>query len=557
MYLRSLSFPGKRLSRVGVITETCSNCSSHSQSRREQVETFFVTTPIFYVNAAPHMGHLYTCVLADAVARYHRLTGKQVLFTTGTDEHGQKIQQAAEKDKTKPAEFTSRVSETFKEMFDSYNISYTDYIRTTEDRHFRTVHKFWKVLETSGSIYKGAYEGWYSVSDEAFVGENDVEDQKNENGQVVKVCRETGNPLTWMKEDNYMFALSQYKDKLHKWLQSAAVQPSLFQSMAENYLTDLDDLSVSRPQSRLDWGIPVPGDESQTIYVWLDALVNYLTVCGYPDQGSSWPANIQVIGKDILKFHAIYWPAFLMAAGLDPPRKLFCHSHWLINSVKMSKSRGNVVDPMVIKDKYSAEVFRYYLLREGVPHSDGNFLEEKAVEYVNSDLVNTLGNLLSRCTSKAINADQIYPRKYHDTYISKITASDRETFENLDILIDTVEGYYKDMMFYKAIDSIMSYLRWANGLVQHHEVWKLAKSTSEKDIHHLKSVIHVALETLRVSGILLQPVIPNLSERLLNRLGVPKDKRTFQCAREPYLNSPELPLGTNEGVLLKVLKFIK
>ncbi|XP_053404426.1 methionine--tRNA ligase, mitochondrial-like [Mercenaria mercenaria] len=544
-----------RTACVSALTQRCRKCSTIRQTDENQ--SFFVTTPIFYVNAAPHMGHLYTCVLADAVARYHSLKGKQILFSTGTDEHGLKIQQAAERHKKPPAEFTTSISSTFKEMFDCYNINYTDYIRTTEERHYVTVQKFWRELETRGCIYKGSYEGWYSVSDEAFLSENDVKTSVNEKGQVLKVSAESGHPVTWMQEDNYMFRLSDYKDKLREWFDTGVIEPPVFEPTARRWLSSLEDLSVSRPCSRLSWGIPVPGDNSQTIYVWLDALVNYLTVCGYPSQGRSWPADVQVIGKDILKFHAIYWPAFLMAAGLDPPRKIFCHSHWLINGAKMSKSLGNVVDPMIVQEKYSAEVFRYYLLREGVPHSDGNFLEEKAMEYVNSDVVNTMGNLLSRCTAPAINPSQIYPRKYQETYISKITASDRETFENLDMLIDTVEGYYKDMMFYRGIESIMSYLRWANGVVQQHEVWNLAKSDNETDIQHLKCVIHVALETLRVSGILLQPVIPNISQRLLNRLGIPKDRRTFECAKKPYLNSPELALGPNEGVILKRLKIIK
>ncbi|XP_060551201.1 methionine--tRNA ligase, mitochondrial-like [Ruditapes philippinarum] len=537
---------------TGVWTQRCRKCSSRIQNRQDQ--SFSVTTPIFYVNAAPHMGHLYTCVLADAVARYHRLKGKQILFSTGTDEHGLKIQQAADQSKESPALFTTNVSRTFKEMFDCYNISYTDYIRTTEQRHFTTVQKFWTELETRGYIYKGSYEGWYSVSDEAFLTEVDVTEVVNKKGEKIMVSKESGNPVTWMKEDNYMFKLSEFSDRLHKWLDTGVIQPAMFTPIAQHWLSNPQDLSVSRPSSRLSWGIPVPGDSSQTIYVWLDALVNYLTVCGYPSLEQTWPADVQVIGKDILKFHAIYWPAFLMAAGLELPKKIFCHSHWLINCVKMSKSLGNVVDPMVVKEKYSAEVFRYYLLREGVPHSDGNYLEEKAMEYVNSDVVNTFGNLLSRCTASAINRDQIYPRKDQDTYISSITAADRETFENIEILIDTVEGYYQDMMMYKAIESIMSYLRWANGLVENHKIWDLAKSDQEADVLHLKCVLHLALDTLRVSGILLQPVIPNISERLLNRLGIPKDRRTFECARKPYLNSPELPLGPNEGVLLKRLK---
>ncbi|KAL4220584.1 Methionine--tRNA ligase [Mactra antiquata] len=543
------------------VARTCMTKSQRNgpSSSSNGTKTYFITTPIFYVNAAPHMGHLYSSVLADTSGRYQRLHGKDVLFCTGTDEHGLKIQQAADNNKKCPEEFVSEISNSFKTMFDSFNIQYDDFIRTTEQRHIHTVQKFWKKLESNGCIYKGSYEGWYSVSDEAFLSDNDVTDGKDKNGQNIKVSIESGHPVTWMKEENYMFNISKYKQQILQWLDSGAIQPDIFTPIVKSWIENIPDLSVSRPSSRLSWGIPVPGDDTQTIYVWLDALVNYLTVCDYPEQHQQyWPANVQVIGKDILKFHGLYWPAFLFAAGLEPPKKLFCHSHWLVNSVKMSKSLGNVVDPMIVKEKYSADVFRYYLLREGVPHQDGNYNEEVAMEYVNADIVNTLGNLIGRCTGMSVNPQQIYPRKNEDIYLSKITASDRETFENLDILVDTVCEHYEKMLFRPGIESIMSYLRWANGLVQQHEVWKLAKSENESDLLQLKCVIHIALETLRVSGILLQPVIPTLSNKLLNRLGIPANRRTLKCAKVSYLNSPDgYPLGPNEGVLLKKIKVKK
>ncbi|WAR28915.1 SYMM-like protein [Mya arenaria] len=422
---------------------------------------FFVTTPIYYVNAAPHMGHLYSSVIADATARYQRLKGADVMFSTGTDEHG----------------------------------------------------------------LKGDYEGWYCVSDEAFLGADDVVDRTDKHGNTIKVSVESGHQVTWMKEDNYMFSLSRFKDQLHAWL----------------------DKDVSRSKSRLTWGIP--------IYVWLDALLNYLTVTGYPDTAVfPWPPDVQVIGKDILKFHAVYWPAFLTALGLELPKKIFCHSHWMVDGVKMSKSLGNVVDPMALKDKYSAEVLRYYLLREGVPQNDGNFNEKVAIEYVNSDVVNTMGNLLSRCTGTSLNPDQIFPRRNTDVYQSRFNTAERETFENLEMLTETVDNYYKELNFYKGIESVMSYLRWANSVVTVHEPWKLAKSQEEGDKAYVKTVIHIALETLRVGGILLQPVIPDIAARLLNRLGIPAELRTLEHAKKPYLNSPEhFPLGPNEGALLRRL----
>ncbi|XP_052784329.1 methionine--tRNA ligase, mitochondrial-like [Mya arenaria] len=516
---------------------------------------FFVTTPIYYVNAAPHMGHLYSSVIADATARYQRLKGADVMFSTGTDEHGLKIQQAATQTKTSPDLFVSKVSQSFKTMFDGYHIGYTDYIRTTEERHHRTVTHVWNELVRRGHIYKGDYEGWYCVSDEAFLGADDVVDRTDKHGNTIKVSVESGHQVTWMKEDNYMFSLSRFKDQLHAWLDKDVIQPQMFDSNVRRWVDDLRDLSVSRSKSRLTWGIPVPGDNTQTIYVWLDALLNYLTVTGYPDTAVfPWPPDVQVIGKDILKFHAVYWPAFLTALGLELPKKIFCHSHWMVDGVKMSKSLGNVVDPMALKDKYSAEVLRYYLLREGVPQNDGNFNEKVAIEYVNSDVVNTMGNLLSRCTGTSLNPDQIFPRRNTDVYQSRFNTAERETFENLEMLTETVDNYYKELNFYKGIESVMSYLRWANSVVTVHEPWKLAKSQEEGDKAYVKTVIHIALETLRVGGILLQPVIPDIAARLLNRLGIPAELRTLEHAKKPYLNSPEhFPLGPNEGALLRRL----
>ncbi|KAH3804912.1 hypothetical protein DPMN_133205 [Dreissena polymorpha] len=532
-------------------------CQFQRRFGTEKRNSFFVTTPIYYVNAAPHMGHLYSSVIADATARHRNINGHDVTFSVGTDEHGLKIQQASKLHNLEPEVFVSQVSQMFKTMFDGFSIAYTDFIRTTEGRHKEVVQHIWSELMRQGFIYKGEYSGWYSVSDEAFLGEKDVLDKTDDQGNKFKVSAESGHPVTWLKEENYVFALSQFKDKLNAWLDKGVIYPKNFETDVRCYVNDLCDLSVSRSHSRLTWGIQVPGDPSQTVYVWLDALFNYLTVSGFPTKSQSvWPPDVQVIGKDILKFHAVYWPAFLMATGLEPPRKIFCHSHWRVDNTKMSKSLGNVVDPFALKNKYGgqADVLRYYLLREGVPHHDGNFNEKVAIEYVNADIVNTLGNLLQRCTATSLNPDQIYPRKYMDVYQSKFNTSDRETFENLEMLVETVNKHYDNLNFYLGIESIMSYLRWCNGLTQAHAPWKLKNSTNPSDIEYVKTVIHISLETLRVCGILLQPAIPAISDRLLSRLGIPAEKRTFELARKPYLNSPDFyPLGPNDGVLLKRL----
>ncbi|KAJ8031056.1 Methionine--tRNA ligase, mitochondrial [Holothuria leucospilota] len=334
----------------------------------------YISTPIFYVNAVPHIGHLYSVVLADFFHRYMKMTGTtDAMFSTGTDEHGLKVQQAAASAGKDPKLFCDEVSQEFKRLFDCSDVAYTDYIRTTEERHRKAVKCFWEELFSRGFIYKGHYEGWYSTSDETFLPEGQITDGTDKNGQKIKVSVDSGNTVEWTTETNYMFKLSEFGDHLMKWLETnpKSVQPTKFHSMVKTWVrAGLKDLSVSRQKSRLEWGIPVPGDDSQTIYVWLDALVNYLTVCGYPDSLCGWP-GINIVGKDILKFHAIYWPAFLMAAGLEPPQAVVCHSHWTMDNFKMSKSRGNVVDPFDQLKKYSSDGLRYFLLREGVLHSDG------------------------------------------------------------------------------------------------------------------------------------------------------------------------------------------
>ncbi|KAL3869101.1 hypothetical protein ACJMK2_041826 [Sinanodonta woodiana] len=511
---------------------------------------YFVTTPIFYVNAAPHIGHLYSVVLADAASIWQRLLGGSVLFSTGTDEHGLKIQQAAQKADMPSLEYCDKMSDKFKVLFNKAGIGYSDFIRTTETRHKEAVQEFWRILHGKGHIYKGVYQGWYSVSDEAFVTEEETKEISTAEGTKIRVTGESEQPVTWMEEKNYVFKLSDFKSELTRWLDRGVIQPQTFEGSVRNLLKDLPDLSVSRQRDRLSWGIPVPNDDTQTIYVWLDALVNYLTVAGYPDPGFTWPPNCHVVGKDILRFHAVYWPAFLIAADLEPPRKILCHSHWTVDGVKMSKSRGNVVDPMDRIEKYTSDAFRYFLLREGVPHSDGNYSDQHAVNYINSDIVNTLGNLLSRSTSLSVNPEQIFPRLNREMYMTCISAFDRETFENIEQLFNEVNENYSHYNFYKGIESIMSYLRWANGLVQEHKPWELAKSSSDIDQLHLKVVLYLVLETLRISGLLLQPVIPNIACRLLNRLGIPTGKRLAEHSRKPYLNSPQnLKLGPNEGIL--------
>ncbi|KAI8833045.1 Methionyl/Leucyl tRNA synthetase [Chytridium lagenaria] len=379
-----------------------------------------ITTPIFYVNAKPHIGHLYSAVLADVLKRWSVFRRVPCFLSTGTDEHGLKIQEASAKAGVDPGTFCASVSESFRGLFDRGNVSYDDYIRTAEPRHYAAVQHLWKKLEKSGYIYKGVHEGWYSISDETFFPETQVEKQFKKDGSTQMISKETGKVVEWSSEQNYKFRLSAFKEFLREWLKS---NPEVIYPKAQ-YLNvlravegdnALSDISVSRPSSRLQWGIPVPQDPSQVIYVWLDALTNYLTVTGYPWESRNeevkavaWPPKYHIVGKDIIKFHAIYWPAFLLAAGLELPQKIICHSHWLHNNEKMSKSLGNVVDPDELLKTYGSDVTRYFFIRDGSIEHDSEF-SWASIDKRYRELGIHLGNLLSRCSGKKVNSNGSVP----------------------------------------------------------------------------------------------------------------------------------------------------
>ncbi len=347
---------------------------------------------------------------------------------------------------------------------------------------------------------------------------------------------ESGHPVEWAEEENYVFKLEPFRERITKWLDDQdAIKPSIFKGHLQMFLSDeMPDLSVSRPRSRLKWGIPVPGDDSQTIYVWLDALVNYLTVAGYPDLDRikrSWPPDCHVIGKDILKFHAIYWPSFLMAAGLELPRRILCHSHWMVNDEKMSKSKGNVINPNDLMEKFTSEGLRYILLREGVPHSDGNYADGKMVNYLNNELANTLGNLLSRTTGAKVNLEQKF-YSYNDINPDLFNKEARDLMDYAEGLTIIVCRHYSDFNYYQGIDAIMECLRRTNAYVQNEKPWELKKTNPER----LKAVLCLSLECLRVCGILLQPIVPNLAKKLLDKLNVNEDHRLISDAASQSWN---------------------
>ncbi|XP_017775809.1 PREDICTED: methionine--tRNA ligase, mitochondrial [Nicrophorus vespilloides] len=494
--------------------------------------SFYVTTPIYYVNATPHIGHLYSSVIADCVGRWHQLihSNGKYKFATGTDEHGTKIQQAAVNNKTSVDQYCNSISQKYRNLSDQFSVGYTDFIRTTDEKHQQAVKHFWKKLSENGHIYSAKYSGWYCVSDETFLVETQLNEVVSKDGRKVRVSAESGHPVEWTEEENYMFRLSGMHGDLLHWLKDeSVVKPKKFHKILMDMLEEgLPDVSVSRPSSRVHWGIRVPGDDAQSIYVWLDALVNYLTASGYPDKRYKdfWPADLHVIGKDILKFHGIYWPAFLMAANMDPPRSILCHSHWTVEGEKMSKSKHNVVCPFERSELYTTDGLRYFLLREGVAHSDGNYSDTKVLRILNSELADTLGNLLSRCTGGSLNPQQTFPA---------IETAAFDTIASLDVtknLLHAIETLpeicyenYSSYAFHKVADATIKTLHTANLFFETLKPWELKRDAST--LPQLDVVLHLVMECLRVSGIVLSPMVPNISETLLNKMNVPEVKRTW------------------------------
>ncbi|KAK9501980.1 hypothetical protein O3M35_012597 [Rhynocoris fuscipes] len=506
-------------------------CYKHSRQKSD----YFITTPIYYVNSAPHIGHLYTSLLADALYRHQLMQGKtSTVFSTGTDEHGTKIQQAATSNNIPLKKFCDKISQEFLKMNKMYDIKSTNFTRTTDLNHRSTVEAFWTKLIEKGHITLGSYEGWYCDADEAFLSDHQISIIKDNQGKDIKVSAESGRSVTWVEETNYKFNLPRFKDDLKYWVnQAKSIQPEKFRKIVlqwidENGFAD-EPVSVSRPISRVHWAIPVPGDNTQTIYVWLDALVNYLTVIGYP-QVRTWPPDVQIIGKDILKFHALYWPAFLIAADLEPPRSLLVHSHWTVDGEKMSKSKGNIVCPFESLQKYGVNAVRYFLLREGTPHSDSNYSNTKLLRVVNSELADTFGNLLSRCCGKTINPNQRFPSYIEDDFNEYCLESAKDLITLVDSLQDKVSQHYEELNFYKGIALIMQALREANRYFEYNRPWELRKSNETHDVLHLNSLLYLIMETLRVCSIVLMPIVPDLSTKLLNKLNIPLNERNWSNA---------------------------
>ncbi|RLN97886.1 hypothetical protein BBJ28_00023893 [Nothophytophthora sp. Chile5] len=439
----------------------------HDAPSSETKPTVLITTPIFYVNAAPHIGHVHSAVLGDALSRWYRVKNRNVLFTTGTDEHGLKVQEAAEASGTTNYKgFCDNVSSRFDQIFQEANVDYTRFIRTSDSDHHEAVAAFWRTIRDNGHIYLGNHESWYCKSDESFLTEMQVEDVQDAEGNTVKVSKESGHRVEMLREENYKFRLSEFQDRLLEWLDAnpdVIVPKSRYNEVRASITGGLRDLSVSRLSEKIQWAIKVPDDDNHCVYVWLDALTNYLTSAGYPGNVErAWPADYHIVGKDILKFHAIFWPAFLMAAGLPLPKKVVAHAHWTVGNVKMSKSLGNVVDPHEMLVKYGSDFVRFFLLREGVLTNDGDFNAELLEDRVNSELADTLGNLVSRSTGKSVLVKGVMPKR---PSLDQLTAEDKELVAKGQALTAKVEHFFEAPDFARGLEEIVFFLHDVNRCV--------------------------------------------------------------------------------------------
>ncbi len=506
---------------------------------------YYVTTPIYYVNDVPHIGHAYTSVASDVIARAMRLAGREVRFLTGTDEHGQKVEKSALSKGLQPAIFTDEMSEHFRELLKVFNISNDDFIRTTEERHKKAVEHFWQKLEENGAIYLGKYEGWYSIRDEAFYDESEL---------TPEGLAPTGAPVEWVVEPSYFFNLSKWQDKLLEFYSTHPnfIKPESRRNEVVSFVKEgLRDLSISR--TNFAWGIKVPNDPKHVVYVWLDALVNYISALGYPEKGESeslfnkfWSANVHIVGKDILRFHAVYWPAFLMAAGLELPKTIMAHGWWTNEGQKISKSLGNVIDPFKLAEEFGTEQVRYFLMREITFGADGNYSKENLIKRIDSELANKIGNLVQRTVS--------FVYKNNAAAVPNLKKSVIDELYDLPLLQlarNTAAGnlnHIENFELHTALNNIVLLTEAANIYIDYEAPWQLKKNDPSK----MLEVLYVLLETIRYIAVLLQPFTPNAAGKILDQIGVGQDKRLLTHLTRNHALTPAHPIMEPSAVFPRV-----
>lgn len=569
---------------------------------------FYITTPIYYVNDVPHIGHAYTTLACDVLARFMRLEGRTVKFLTGTDEHGQKVVKSAEAAGKTPQDFTDEVSQRFRELASLMQYSHDDFIRTTESRHIRAAQALWEALKAKGHIYLGAYAGWYSVRDEAFYTESEIVDGK----------APTGAPVEWLEEPSYFFDLSQWQEKLleHYHNHPEFIWPASRRNEVIRFVEGgLKDLSVSRTSFR--WGIPIPNDENHVMYVWLDALTNYLSAIGYPDTKhpdyAYWPADIHMVGKDILRFHAVYWPAFLMAAGLPLPKRIIAHGWWTNEGQKISKSLGNVIDPLKLINEFGVDQTRYFLMREVPFGNDGNYSRDQMIQRVNAELANTIGNLAQRTLSliykhcdakiptmlsdigkkgfmyhtvarlltvgseishRVINegiksafkyisslADEVneqmvsyaYDKSKKKQKIPKRSYPVEPLLQAAEAAVVEVRKSMQEPDFSAVLDTILRLAHLANSYIDEQAPWSLKKT----DPVRMEHVLYVLAETIRYIATLLLPFVPSSAGKLLDQLAVPQELRTIHHLKAQYALIVGTPIPQPEAVFPRFIEETK
>ena len=484
---------------------------------------YYITTPIYYPSAKPHMGHAYSSIVSDVFARFKTIDGYKVHFLTGTDEHGQKIQRAAKDNKMDPLDFCNKISQTFKDLSKILNLSNTDFIRTTENRHKVSVHHLWKELEKSGDIYLSKYSGWYSVSDEAFYHEDEIEIKKE-----LKVSISSGSKVEWVEEESYFFKLSKWQNKLIEYYEKNPdfILPKSRKNEVVSFVkSGLKDLSISRKS--FSWGIKVPSNKEHVIYVWLDALTNYISALKYPDISNNlyknfWPADVHIIGKDILRFHAVYWPAFLLAAKIPLPKRVYGHGWILSGEEKMSKSKGNILDPLDIIDNYGLDPLRYYLIKEVSFGNDGNISKNKLEDCINSDLANNYGNFCQRVTAFAEkNCGSIVPNEI------EFNEQDKKILNNYSENINNLRKHIDEQKLNNYMDFIVNSLFEANKYFNDQEPWK-----KKNDKKRLNSIVYTSLELIRKVSIMLYPIIPSSSIKALTIFNIKEKDVLFDSIKE-------------------------